>query len=160
MGSASKRCARERTVSQETTAKTMERTRRRRNVRRHSSLWRLSNCARRSETGERASRGEEECLVAPEVCLVACVMRMGEGRLRVRPRQAGQIKSADKSLRYSGTGGEKEQGAGVMVVPEEYRVERMLRDPVRRNLGAGLLQRNVKDRTLEKHKGCGSRLRL
>src|SRR2546423_15436441 len=144
MGSASKRCARERTVSQETTAKTMERTRRRRNVRRHSSLWRLSNCARRSETGERASRGEEECLVAPGVCLVACVIRMGEGRLRVRPRQAGQTKSTDKSLRYFGTGGEKEQGAGVIVVPEEYRVERMSRDPVRRIRGQVMLQETSK----------------
>ncbi len=49
-GSASKRTAKERMVSQETTAKTTEMTRRRKKVRRQSSPWRRSNCARRSET--------------------------------------------------------------------------------------------------------------
>src|SRR6202022_721168 len=50
MGRASKRCARERMVSQETMANTMERTSNKKKVRRQSSLWRRSNCSRRSDT--------------------------------------------------------------------------------------------------------------
>src|ERR1700680_3495197 len=49
MGRASNRTARERIVSQEMTAKTIDSPSNNRKVRRQRSLWRRSNCSRRSE---------------------------------------------------------------------------------------------------------------
>src|SRR5260370_20965421 len=72
IGRASKRWARDRMVSQETMANTMERTSSKKKVSRHSSLWRRSNCSRRSETAMRPAAGDErrDGSVAPFLILL------------------------------------------------------------------------------------------
>src|ERR1700731_3717389 len=65
MGRASKCTARERMVSQETTAKTIESTSSNRKVRRQRSLWRRSNCSRRSEMAGRVGPRPDELATAP-----------------------------------------------------------------------------------------------
>src|ERR1700738_4330717 len=60
MGRASNLSARERMVSQEMTAKTIDSTSNNRKVRRQRSLWRRSNCSRRSEMAGRGAEPRDE----------------------------------------------------------------------------------------------------
>ena len=78
IGRASKRMANERMLFQETTANTMEITKRRKKVSRQSSLWRFSKCASRSEIAERCGVFDEVFVALAGACFLFSAMTLRE----------------------------------------------------------------------------------